>query len=281
VVIDCSVSHAIQINDGSPTFQNLSISCSAIAKRKTTFDGLFIKGGTPKIFHCIVTSVSGKGINVEGKKANPTVEKCTIKNCGQNGVYVNKKGSGVFKECEMNSNVYAGIVVLESGNPTVIECRIHDGSQGGILVWKKGLGNFRNCDIYGNGLAGVEVRELGNPTLVGCKIHNGKLGGVLVWMDGRGQFNDCEIYENKMAGIEVRAAGKPIVTKCNIHDGEKQGIWIHSKGMGMFTYNKLSENYYNGTLSNWVIDPSAGPVKAVGNQPPFQRKPALAPIRVR
>ena len=54
VVIDCPTSNAFEITGGSPSFQNLTASSGA-----ETCGGFAIRGGTPNLFRCVVTSRKG------------------------------------------------------------------------------------------------------------------------------------------------------------------------------------------------------------------------------
>jgi parallel beta-helix repeat protein len=270
VVIDCASATAFKITGGSPSFQNLTASSGGTEENNRY--GFYITGGTPNLFRCIITSREATGLVVEGKDAAPKVEKCVLKDCGKFGMAINQEGRGDFRDCEIYGNALAGIKVTELGNPTVTGCKIHDGKEGGVYVFQEGLGEFTDCEIYGNALAGICVQESGNPTVTGCKIHDGKAGGVFVNQEGRGEFTDCEIYGNALSGIEVRESGNPTVTGCKIHDGKCYGIYVHDKGMGTFTNNTLSENYLEGNLSNWYIDPTAGKVKGSGNTPEIPKR---------
>ncbi len=240
VVIVCPDSDAFHITGGSPSFENLTVS-----------------GGAK----------DGVGFFIEGKDADPTLEKCVIKDCGGAGVVVMDEARGTFRDCDIYGN-HSGIDVASSGNPTVTRCRIHDCQYIGVFV-DEARGEFRDCDIYA-GLGEICIDRRGDPTFIGCKIHDAKHSGVNVVSGGRGTFQNCEIYGNGHSGITVWATGNPTVTGCRIHDGKGAGIRIFVKGMGTFNKNTLSENYVDGKLSNWIIEGDAM-VKGAGNKPEIPR----------
>lgn len=238
VVIDCTLLSTFWITDGSPSFQNLTVS-----NGHENSGGFYVSGGTPKLFCCIITSRKGAGMGITGKDANPEVEKCIIKD-SVTGVIVEKEGRGEFINCEICGNAKAGINVGKLGTPTIT-----------------------GCNISGNA-AGIFVIDSGNPTVIGCKIYNGEEIGIGVFNNGLGTFTGCEIYGNAKSGINVGPSGNPTVTSCEIHSG-KVGVLVGEGGKGTFNNNTLKEN----SVLNWFILADQGEVKGWGNTPeiPGQR----------
>ena len=66
------------------------------------FGAFEITSGSPQIFRCTITSRRGAGICVKGKEADPVVEECIVKDCGEAGVVVIKEGRGEFRGCEID-----------------------------------------------------------------------------------------------------------------------------------------------------------------------------------
>ena len=268
IVIECPSSHAFQIDNGSPSFQNLTVVSGG--EESGSF---FITGGEPKLFRCILTSRKGRGIFIQGEKANPKVESCTIKNCGKAGVLIQEKGLGAFTDCDIFGNTASGIAVKESGaptfvsakphgqvdevmppkepvlaiptsnqEPTFVRCKIHDGKASGVKIFENGLGTFTDCEIYANAFSGIEIKESGNPSFTSCKVHDGKLCGVYVHDNGLGKFTDCEIYANAYSGIEVKESGNPTFVGCKIYNGKQSGVKVHTNGLGSFSDCKIYGN---------------------------------------
>ena len=243
VTIDCQESTTFVINDGNPSFQNLTISnCNENAY------AFYITGGTPQLFKCVITAPQSAGIGVEGEKANPLVTKCVIKDCKIVGVVVCEGGLGKFSDCEIYGISGLGITVMDSGNPTVIKCKIQNSGNSGIGVFDAGLGEFINCEIYENQGFGIQITKWGNPTFIQCKIHDGDNSGVLVHSNGLGLFLNCKIYRNNGAGIEVRESGNPFVTRCIIHNEKGCGLFVHTDGEGQFWDCKIYRNKLAGII---------------------------------
>lgn len=244
VIIDCPSFDNFQITGGSPTFQNLTISCGA-----ENCNAFYITGGTPKLSRCIIISRKGDGIWIKGENANPQIELCAIKDCGSSGLVITESARGEFRKCEIYRNIESEIIVTTSANPTFTECKIHNGEEDGIFVSENGLGKFNNCEIFGNLLSGIHIESFGNPTVTGCKIHDGEYLGVFVLENGLGTFRDCEIYGNMESGFLVAKSGNPTVTKCIIHDGHSAGVAISNNGFGEF---KGCEIYGNEDIGIYV-----------------------------
>lgn len=250
IIIACPHSHVFGITGGSPVFQNLTVGSSA--KKR---NGFYVTGGTPKICSCVLTSPKGGGIFVEGKDADPIVEKCVLKNCGGPGACIILEGRGQFKDCEIYGNKMAGIEVTEAGNPTVTECQIYEGKGPGVIVSHKGRGKFKDCNIYENKGTGIEVNESGDPTFTECQIYDGKAGGVFIGKKGRGEFRGCDIYANALPGIEVNESGNPTFTECSVFNGKAAGVFIWLDGLGTFNGCEIYRNEKPGV----VIQESGNP----------------------
>ena len=198
-----------------------------------------ITDGTPRLSRCVIISHKGNGISIKGKESNPTVEKCTIKDCSCSGVLVDQEGSGVFKNLDISGNGFSGIEVIQSGNPLFIECKIHDEKGAGILVYKEGLGEFLKCNIYKTKGPGIDVTTSGNPTFTECNIGKGNPAGVFVRDGGLGTFKKCNISRNKRIGVAIVHLANPTFIRCKIHNGKETGVYICSEGLGIFKECKI------------------------------------------
>ena len=88
------------------------------------WDAISVRGGTPGIEDCDLTSSAGSAVYILGARANPDIRNCTMRNSSGSGVHVYDEGQGTIEKCVISGNAYAGVEIRSSGNPTVRDCEV-------------------------------------------------------------------------------------------------------------------------------------------------------------
>ncbi|GLC38556.1 hypothetical protein PLESTM_000747300 [Pleodorina starrii] len=137
--------------------------------------GVFIRGGSPLLLDCDISSASGAGVGIEG--ASPQLVGCRVHDCARQGV-------AIF-----------GAAALDLDLDLAVDPGMMYGMTGGVV---------RDCDVYGNALDGVLVRSGASPDLVNNLIHNN--GGVGVNLqDCSGRYEGNTVYDNARGSVAVSA----------------------------------------------------------------------------
>ena len=238
VIINSSAYSTFVIPFGSPKFENLTIVSTSEEKESRVFS---ITGGTPKLQRCVITTHHGSGVHVSQKETAPEITDCTIKECGNNGIVVEKYAYGKFLNCNIYGNQSDGIVVKNNANPVFTNCKIHEGKGAGIEVSQRGCGVFTECDIYGHTKMEIIIPSYATPLFQKCKIHDGVFGIGVLQMS-LGTFEECDIYGHLLAGVAAYLGGMPILKKCKIRDGMGVGVLIGNAGLGNFSHCDIFGN---------------------------------------
>ena len=254
---------AIIIFSGKSEISGVSIKYAGTEKTDSAIGAISIRGGTPLIEDCDLTSSAGSAIFIIGNSSIPVIRNCSIHNCRDYGVYFYEAGKGIVEGCQLYGNLSSGIVISEEVNPEIRDCDIRDMNEFGLIVKKQSKGIVEKTTISSCRLAGVAVSDGGNPDVRDCQIRNHSQGGVFVLDQGLGTFQNCDISGNTYAGIEVKTGGNPTVRNCQIRNGKSSGIYVHNLGQGVFTGNTLTGN----AAGAWNISYDAGRVTRTGNFP--------------
>jgi len=248
---------------GSATLTGLTIRIVGTGPAGTNTGAIAVRGGTPVIEDCDLTSSAGPAVYIFGAGANPTFRNCMICDSRYSGVMVYDHGQGTIEKCVISGNAEAGVDISDGGKPAVRECVIRDNQSAGVLVTLQGQGTIEQCEIHGNALAGVRISGGGNPVVRDCTIRDGRGPGVQVYENGQGTIEKCVIHGNAYAGVQIRTGGNAVVRDCVIRDGKSAGVFVYEQGQGTFTGNTVSGNVGGA----WDIRPTAAKVTRTGNTP--------------
>jgi hypothetical protein len=69
---------------------------------------------------------------------------------GQFGVGASEKGKGVFEECRITGNLYAGVSARGGAHPRLTRCQITGNRDVGVWVYEKAMATVEGCDLTGN-----------------------------------------------------------------------------------------------------------------------------------
>ncbi|GLI70139.1 hypothetical protein VaNZ11_014948, partial [Volvox africanus] len=136
--------------------------------------GVYIRGGSPRLVDCDISSATGAGVGIEG--ANPQLVGCRIHDCARQGIAV----FGSSYDFGLDPAVDPGLMY---------------GMTGGLI---------RDCDIYGNKLDGVLVRSGASPDLLDNLIHNNAGFGANL-QDCSGRYEHNTVYDNARGSVAVSA----------------------------------------------------------------------------
>ena len=267
--------NVFEFTAGSATLTGMTIRIVGTGPAGTATGAISVRGGTPVIEDCDLTSSAGAAVFIRGAGANPTIRNSTMLDSRDFGVFVYEQGQGTIERCVISGNTnpgvgirtggnaYGGVGIRTGGNPTVRDCEIRDGQGAGVAVDEQGLGTIERCVISGNAYSGVQIRTGGNPTVRDCRIRDGQGAGVAVDEQGQGTIERCVISGNANAGAQISKGGNPAVRDCEIRDGKQAGVYVYDQGQGTFTGNTLTGN----PSGAWVIRADAGRVTRTGNRP--------------
>jgi parallel beta-helix repeat protein len=97
-------------------------------------------GGT--LERCEIQDITEDGIIVR-LGANPTIRNCTVRRCGNRGLYIYHSASPQIERCEIDGARGGGIAVAFQSSPTIMECFIRDCGPVGIHVGSGSGGSLR------------------------------------------------------------------------------------------------------------------------------------------
>ncbi|EFJ51771.1 hypothetical protein VOLCADRAFT_103273 [Volvox carteri f. nagariensis] len=139
--------------------------------------GVFIRGGSPRLLDCDISSATGAGVGVEGAspQASTAIMDCRIHDCARQGIAI-----------------FGGLPVEFDLDPAI---------DPGLLYGMTG-GTVQGCDVYGNSLDGVLVRSGASPDLLDNLIHNNGGFGVNL-QDCAGRYERNMVYDNARGSLAV------------------------------------------------------------------------------
>ena len=138
VVIESSESSCIGMRTERATIRGVTLRCAGQAGRRQV-PAVGLLGGNLTLEDCKITCESFAGVALYGVNASCSMRRCTISECGLNGVLAEGGSSVVIEDSEIASNKYAGIRIEGGASATVRRSKIHDGVSGGVLVLDKGF----------------------------------------------------------------------------------------------------------------------------------------------
>ena len=249
---------------GSATLTGLTIRIVGNGQANRGWNAIAVRGGTPVIEDCDLTSSAGSAVYIVGAGANPVIRNCTMRNSRDSGVAVYDQGQGTIDQCVISGNAYPGVTIKTGGNPAVRDCEIRDGQGPGVYVYEQGQGTFERCVIAGNAKVGVAIKTGGNPTVRDCEIRDGKSFGVSVHDQGQGTFERCVIAGNASRGVAIRTGGNPTVRDCEIRDSTFDGVLVSDQGQGTIEQCVISGNAYAGVQISKGGNPTVRDCKVRG-----------------
>lgn len=138
--------HCLELLGSDATCKGLSFyhSSKSIADNY----GILVRGGSPKLIDCTITSSSGSGIGIEGSTA--LIQRCSIKGCKSHGI-------AVFPPIEAEDEAQVYRVRVEG-------CDISDNEKCGILAKDEVVLELQRSKIEKNGI-GISLDSLGQNLL--------------------------------------------------------------------------------------------------------------------
>jgi hypothetical protein len=210
--------------------------------------------GQPTLEDCDVTAnPSGDGIWVQAE-ANPTVQRCTVYECGRYGIWVAPSANAKFEKCEILKAGAAGVradssshfedciisgcegdgVELSEGLPTFERCELHSNVQCGAYVHGSVAPNFTRCRVHSNQSSGIQVVEGAETTLVSCHISDNGNSGVEV-LAASFDLQQCVLQKNGNAGLLLRDGARGLVSNCEVLENASAGIEVRANASSTIT----------------------------------------------
>ncbi|MEM4729533.1 MAG: right-handed parallel beta-helix repeat-containing protein [Thermoplasmata archaeon] len=215
------------------------------------YEGVHIEYASPKILNTTVHGHDYYAIYVD--HGFPTVDGCTIYNCGHYGG--------------------APAILVENSNSSSAVCRISNctirDNEHGVYFNLDSPGVLENCTVLGQTFRGVWVRqsralvrgnnitrnkefgiflEESSSTIEGNSItYNGQssqpAAGVYVYLTSNPLIQDNYLALNNDTGITVRAYCAPVIKNNVIAQNTNRGIRLDHAGPALITGNNISSNY--------------------------------------
>jgi hypothetical protein len=128
----------------------------------------------------------------------------TVQGFKRNGVYINGRGEGVFRNVRANSNGQYGFHIERSMDSKWIECNAGGNSKTGFRVEATSSAMFAQCKSYYNGSAGgTSYADCANWHIVS---DDGK--------NAAGIYTSCESQESRGSGFVFEGAGLVVLNGC-------------------------------------------------------------------
>ena len=153
IVEGAPVANVFDFLSGSATLTGLTIRIVGTGPADTGTGAIAVRGGTPVIEDCDLTSSAGAAVYILGAGANPVIRNCTMRNSRDSGVFVYEQGRGTIERCVIAGNAHAGVAIKTGGNPTVRDCEIRGNGYDeyeGVWVYEQGQGRFIGNTLTGN-----------------------------------------------------------------------------------------------------------------------------------
>jgi parallel beta-helix repeat protein len=65
-------------------------------------------------------------------------------------VGASEKGKGIFEECRITGNLYAGVSARGGSHPRFTKCKVTGNRDVGVWVYQKAMATLEGCDLSGN-----------------------------------------------------------------------------------------------------------------------------------
>ncbi|BAY10515.1 pectinesterase family protein [Calothrix sp. NIES-2098] len=209
IIIENSNSNCLVMQTDQAEVRGLTLRGFA-GQTQNKFFTVDIPQGQLVLAECDITSDSLSCVSVQGATANPIIQKCTIHNGEQAGIFFQNNSRGTVEDCDIFGNGLSGIAIRENSNPIIQRCKLHDGKQGGVLVYEKGQGTVEDCEIFGHSLSGVEIRTNGNAIIRRCKINQNKGRAIYVHDNGLGTVENCDLTGNALGAFNIDASSQVV-----------------------------------------------------------------------
>lgn len=214
-------------------------------------DGIHLERSSLRIHDCLVHSLLGCGLYLNGAGSNPVVSECTIEQNGQDGVLFRDTDGGRISDCICRSNGKLGIQIRKCrGTVVVRDCLCELDKEAGIGVCGGSDASLEKNISRSNGGHGIIGWEKGTSvTLRGNTCSNNAIYGVyLVQRAGAtATNNDCS--QNKEGGIVASGMGTHAAitgNRCLENDlsekGERAGIAFCEGAGGEAASNTCDDN---------------------------------------
>lgn len=192
-----------------------------------------------------------------------TIEKVTLKNCVQNGLYLNNKANITSINSTIDNNKKYGIAIYGESTLTLKGAKITNNKTHGICLEDSVLyANSTANTISTNNWAGISTNGSKSKLyLKNNKINkngqkpkgtdDGEVGHGVAIHDGTiAEISNNEIANNKTCGISVYNNNKvkTIISSNTIHHNGRHGIGARNKTTLTVSSNDIYNNSYNGVL---------------------------------
>jgi hypothetical protein len=87
------------------------------------------------------------------------VRKCRIHDNKEDGVLLWEPGQGLFEDCDIFANTFAGVEVRTGGAPTMRKCRIQKNGYQAIWIYDKSGGVYEENDLRDNQLGAWSIAD--------------------------------------------------------------------------------------------------------------------------
>eukprot|EP01063_Lacrimia_lanifica_P029030 TRINITY_DN4359_c0_g1_i1.p2 TRINITY_DN4359_c0_g1~~TRINITY_DN4359_c0_g1_i1.p2 ORF type:complete len:730 (+),score=345.05 TRINITY_DN4359_c0_g1_i1:65-2254(+) len=205
------------------------------------------RSGSAKMRHCDLSSHGGACITIH-KTADPLIQKCSIHDGAQAGVYLFDGAKGVLEHNDIHNNTYAALLLKRGAQPVVRHNKIRDGRDTGVFICHDSHGTIHRNEIFNNGGSGVVVKAGGLPTISENHIHSNTQAGVFLCDRGGGNVIDNEISNNVKAGVLIKTQANPVIKGNTIRGGKETGVYCFENGKGVVRENRIHGNQNAGVL---------------------------------
>lgn len=229
IVIQGIETATIYMATGYAVVKNITLKYS----RKKDIETVFIPDGALVLEDCDITARSGNGVTILSNEAEPILRRCTIYSKNRAAVEVQNPGKIIIEDCDLATDDYASVVILE-GNPTIRRCTIMGDEGHGIYVSDQGRGLFEECNIYGFDYSPAIGILRGNPHFIRCRIHDCKDSGVVI-EEGRGRFQECHFFsfDKNLPAVRLSKKAQPRFEKCIFQDCKGGALLFETEASGL------------------------------------------------
>jgi len=194
IIENCN-SYGLRIEQGTLIINDLII-------RNNLDYGFYIQNSNVTLTNAVIQNNTTYGLKAStGTQINATG--LTIKNSGQEGLWVESTTAATFTNCRIVSNLWDGIRI-NNDNPSFTNCLIADNKRSGVIVTSAAsVPSFDHCSFYENWSSGIIFTDGSTGPVTYCNLKNNPGTGISVIENSHPTINYCNIYTNSPSNNEI------------------------------------------------------------------------------
>ncbi len=210
------LSNVVIQNEANPIFEDCTI-------RDSRQGGVFASEERKVCFgDCEIFGNEGTGVEISDSITSLT--ECRIHGGHSHGVLIVRGSQCWLERCNIHSNRFVNLGVIQDADATLINCDIHDGASNGVTVKQGATALLRGCRIIANGQGNVAIVDGGRATLRDCRIASGRGAGVQCENEARATLHGCDIDSHALPNVAATRRSRIIVCDSTIRGGKQSGV---------------------------------------------------------